>query len=131
MNAPAQEGRDPASEARLVVATLLAILIVALVAWLVPPAAIVLVWPMLFFIPGWVVVQRVVPDLPRPGAVGVAVVSSVYLSAHLVNVVARVGGFGRASIVETAVILAVGALVVARLRHPLLAPLARPSASGV
>jgi hypothetical protein len=131
VNAPAQEGHDPAPEARLVVATLLAIFIAALVAWLVPPAAIALVWPVLFFIPGWVVVQRVVPDLPRPGAVGVAVVSSVYLSAHLENVVARVGGFGRASIIETAVILAVGALVVARLRHPLLAPLARPSASGV
>ena len=31
------------------------------------------------------------PDLPAPGAVGAAIVTSVYLSAHLVNVVARVG----------------------------------------
>ena len=65
------------------------------VAWLVPPTAVVLVWPILFFVPGWVVVRRVVPDLPLPGAVGAAVVTSVYVSAHLVNLVARVGGFGR------------------------------------
>ena len=115
----------------MVVASLLAIVIAALVSWLAAPAAIVLVWPVLFIVPGWVIVERIVPDLPRPGAIGVAVVTSVYLSAHLVNVVARVGGFGRASIIESAVILAVATLVVARLRHPWLAPLPMPSTSGV
>ena len=42
-----------------------------------------------------------------PGAVGVAVVASVYLSAHLVDVVARVGGFGRPAILVAAVLIAV------------------------
>ena len=56
--------------------------------------AIAVLWPILFLIPGWVVVRRVAPDLPAPGAVGVAVVASVYLSAHLVDIVARFLGFG-------------------------------------
>ncbi len=74
-----------------------------LVAWAVPLSAIVLVWPILFFVPGWVVIRRVAPRLPVPGAVGAAIVTSVYVSAHLVNVVARIGGFGRESIVVAAV----------------------------
>ena len=101
-----------------------------MVAWLVPTTAIVLVWPVLFFVPGWVVIRRVVPDLPLPGAVGAAFVTSVYVSAHLVNVVARVGGFGRGSIVVSALLLALGSLVVIGLRHRWLAPLARPTRAG-
>ena len=41
-------------------------------------AAVVLVWPILFFVPGWVVVRRVAPNLPAPGAVGVAIVTSTF-----------------------------------------------------
>ncbi len=78
-----------------IVAAVAVILAAAWIAWLVPLTAVVLVWPILFFVPGWVVIRRVVPDLPLPGAVGAAFVTSVYVSAHLVNVVARVGGFGR------------------------------------
>jgi hypothetical protein len=109
------------------VGVLVAIAFGALVATIFPLTAIVLVWPILFFIPGWVVIQRVVPGLPAPGAVGAAIVTSVYVSAHLVNVVARVGGFGPVSIVVSAVLLAVATLVVAQLRHRWLAPLKRPS----
>ena len=107
------------------------ILAAAWIAWLVPPTAVVLVWPVLFFIPGWVVIRRVVPDLPLPGAVGAAFVTSVYVSAHLVNVVARVGGFGRGSIIVSALLLALGSLVVIGLRHRWLAPLARPTRAGI
>ena len=106
------------------------ILAAAWIAWLVPSTAVVLVWPVLFFIPGWVVIRRIVPDLPLPGAVGAAFVTSVYVSAHLVNVVARVGGFGRGSIVVSALLLALGSLVVVGLRHRWLAPLARPTRAG-
>ena len=84
------------------VAALLAAATGALVAWVVPVTAVVLVWPFLFFVPGWVVVRRVVPDLPMPGAVGAAIVVSVYASAHLVNLVARVAGFGRPAIIVSA-----------------------------
>ena len=72
------------------VAILFGIAVAALVAWVVPLSAVILIWPVLFFVPGWVVIRRVVPDLPVPGAVGAAIVTSVYASAHLVNVVARV-----------------------------------------
>ena len=89
----------------------------ALVAWALPLSAVVLVWPILFFVPGWVVIRRVVPNLGNPGAVGAAIVTSTYVSAHLVNVVARVGGFGREAIIVSAVLLAVATLVVAQLRH--------------
>ena len=37
-------------------------------AWSVPILAVVLVWPWLFAVPGWVLVRRVAPDLPRPGS---------------------------------------------------------------
>ena len=117
--------------ARATGAVVLAILAGALLAWAVPMTAIVLVWPILFFVPGWVVIRRVVPDLPMPGAVGAAVVTSVYVSAHLVNLVARVGGFGRGSTVVSTVLLAVAALIVARIRHRWLAPLERPTRDGL
>ncbi|MEO8571513.1 MAG: hypothetical protein ABI553_07405 [Chloroflexota bacterium] len=119
----------PTADSALMI--LAGIAVAGAVAWLVPLTAIILVWPILFFVPGWVVVRRILPDLPLPGAVGAAVVTSVYASAHLVNVVARVIGFGRGSIVVSAVLLAVAALVVARLRHRWLAPLERPSVASV
>jgi hypothetical protein len=73
------------------------------------------------------VIRRVVPDLPAPGAVGAAIVTSVYVSAHLVNVVARVGGFGRGSIIASAVLLVLATLALTRIRHRWLAPLRRPT----
>jgi Uncharacterized membrane protein (DUF2298) len=110
----------------------LAVIVVGgLIAVAVPPTAVILVWPIFFFVPGWIVVRRVVPDLPMPGAVGAAVVTSVYVSAYVVNIVARAGGFGRSSIVVSAVLLAVGSVFLARIRHRWLAPLERPSLAGV
>lgn len=103
----------------------------ALVAWSAPATAVLLVWPILFFVPGWVVIRRLVPDLAMPGAVGAAVVTSVYVSAHLVNLVARAGEFGRGSIFVSALLLVVGSVVVARLRHRWLAPLERPTIAGI
>ena len=65
----------------------------------VTPLGVGLLWPILFLIPGWIVVRRVAPGLPAPGAVGVAVVASVYLSAHVVDGVARLVGFGLPAVV--------------------------------
>jgi hypothetical protein len=120
----------PPPSSRTLIAAAATILAASLIAWLVPLTAVVLVWPILFFVPGWVVIRRVVPDLPLPGAVGAAFVTSVYVSAHLVNVVARVGGFGRGSIIVSAAVLALGCLVVIALRHRWLAPLQRPTWAG-
>jgi hypothetical protein len=96
-------------------------------AWAVPVLAVALVWPWLLAIPGWIVVRRVAPTLPRPGAAGVAVVASTYLAAHLVDLVARVVGFGRVSVLIATALLAVGTVAFALLRHPWLAPLALPA----
>ena len=115
---------------RVVGASLLGIVLAAVVVWFVPLSAVVLVWPILFFVPGWIVIRRVVPDLPAPGAVGAAIVTSVYGSAHLVNLVARTVGFDRGSIIVSAVLLAIGCVVVAGLRHRWLAPLQRPTVAG-
>ena len=58
-------GPEPPS-ARVIGGAVLAIAAAALLAWAVPLTAVVLVWPMLFFVPGWVVIRRVVPGLPHP-----------------------------------------------------------------
>ena len=112
---------------RLNVAILVAIGVGALVTWALPISAVVFVWPILFFVPGWIVIRRVIPNLGNPGAVGAAIVTSTYVSAHLVNVVATIGGFGREAIIVSAVLLAVATLVIAQLRHRWLAPLRRPT----
>jgi len=59
---------------------------------LVPALAIPLAWPFLFFIPGWIVVGRVAPTLTAAGRTGVAVIASLYLSAHLTYLVATLAG---------------------------------------
>jgi hypothetical protein len=100
----------------------------ALVAtWNVPILGVIVAWPFLFFIPGWVMVRRIAPDLPRPGSVGVAVVTSVVLSTHLVSVVGHLADVGRAAVLVTTVGLATATVVFARLRHRWLAPLVLPS----
>ena len=99
--------------------------------WALPPLGFVLIWPVLFAIPGWVIVSRAVPDLPVPGRVGVAIVASVYASAHLVNVVARIGGFGRPAVLASAAFLVLGTVVLARVRSRHLAPLRTPSVRGL
>jgi hypothetical protein len=97
-----------------------------LVSWFMPALAVVAVWPWLFAVPGWVIVRRVAPDLPRPGAVGVAVVTSVYLAAHTVRFVAELDGFGRAAVLVAVALLAMATVVIARMREPSLAPIVLP-----
>ena len=131
MEPPATGDAAVTTSASVIGGLLLAILAGGLVAFAVPITSIVLVWPILFFIPGWVVVRRVAPRLPAPGTVGIAIVTSVYLSAHLVNVIARVDGFGRLSIVLSAVLLAIGAVLFAILPIRWLAPIRRPTRARI
>ena len=62
---PRSRPRRPRPRATAVARPQLAILVAigvgALVAWAVPLSAVVLVWPILFFVPGWVVIRRVAP----------------------------------------------------------------------
>ena len=99
--------------------------------WSIPVLAIVFVWPWLFAVPGWVLVRRVAPDLPRPGIVGVGVVASTYLSTHLVELVSRIDGFGRVAVLVAAGLLVLATVVLTRLRHRWLAPWSSPAVRDV
>ena len=94
----------------------------AVLAWVLPLTSIALAWPFLFAIPGWWLISRVAPDLPPPGRIGLAVVASVFISAHLVNAVSLVGGFGRVSILVAVALLAVSSAVLATVPIRWLAP---------
>jgi hypothetical protein len=127
---PAQTAAAPLTP-RAAVAWAVGIGLAGLIAWALPLASLILVWPILFVVPGWVVVRRVAPDLSPPGSVGVAVVASTYVSAHLVDVVARVTGFGRPAVVLSAIVLALFSLGFVAVRIRWLAPFARPTLAGV
>ena len=125
----ASPGIDPLAP-RAAVAIAIAVFALCALTWAIQILGLVLVWPILFVIPGWVLVARVAPNLPAPGRVGLAIVSSVYLSAHLVNLAARLDGFGRPAVLASAATLAVATVVLSRVHHPWLAPPARPTIAG-
>ena len=95
-------------------------------AWFVPVLAIPLIWPWLFAIPGIVIVRRAAPDLPRPGVIGVGIVTSTYLAAHFSEIVGRAVGFDRVAVLVAVAGLVFATAIVARLDHPWLAPIAWP-----
>ena len=81
---------------------------VALVtAWLVPPLAVIAVWPFLLAVPGWAVLAVLRPRIDTAGRIGLAIVLSVVLSTHAVYWLGRLaGGYGRGSIFVVAALLA-------------------------
>jgi len=82
----------------------------------VPTVGIVVVWPLLFFVPGWFVLARVAPSIEMPGRIGLSIVVSVYLSAHVTHLVATTaGGFSAGAVLVAAAILALLAAVMATL----------------
>ncbi len=132
MQSPAQHqpddrfGIDPLPSSP-VIALILALTAGLVLTWSVPILAVVLVWPWLFAVPGWVVVRRVAPHVPLPGVVGVGIVASTYLATHLVELVSRVDGFGRLAVLVSAGLLVLATTVFTRIRHPWLAPWSFPS----
>jgi hypothetical protein len=84
--------------------------------------AVAFVWPLLFALPGWWVAARTVPAISPVGRSGLAVLISVFVSAHLVNGLARTGmGFGVPVILLSAALLAALTWVLATRELPLLA----------
>lgn len=76
-------------------------------AWYAPPLAVAVVWPLLFVLPGWAIVGWVRPRISATGRLGLAIVLSVALSAHLVYWLSvATGGYRRETIFAAAVILA-------------------------
>jgi hypothetical protein len=77
------------------------------IAWLEPPLAVVLVWPFLFVLPGWAIVGWVRPRISATGRLGLAIVLSVALSAHLVYWLSlATGGYHRETIFAVVALLA-------------------------
>ncbi len=113
-----------AARRAVAVALVCAALLVA--AWIWPPLAIAVVWPLLFVVPGAVAVGILAPRLAAPGRVGLAIVISVALSTHVVYWLAMaigpsVGGhgYGRPTIFAAAALLAASLpLAAARGAHP-------------
>ena len=95
-------GRASAALAALVTALVLA------AAWLMPPLAIFTVWPLLFVVPGWALMAWTRPRISATGRLGLAVVLSVAISAHLVYWLSlATGGYRRETIFVAAFLLAV------------------------
>jgi hypothetical protein len=118
---PVRDNRSLVRDRPLEVAAVGAIAFV--LAWLAPPAAIAIAWPFLFVVPGWLLVARVVPRLGPAARLGVGIVTSTYLAAHLANLVGlAAGGFDRPVALATAGILAGVSLVLGAAPLPRLAP---------
>src|SRR4029077_5526623 len=77
-----------------------------LAAYLLPPLAIVVVWPLLFVVPGWARMALARPRIEAPARLGLAIVLSVALSAHLVYWLSIAIGYRRETIFFAAALLA-------------------------
>ena len=71
-------------------------------AWAVPSLAILVVWPLLFVVPGWGIVAWTRPRLAATGRLGLAIVLSVALATHLVWWLAMVSGDYRREVIFAA-----------------------------
>jgi len=123
-------GIDPLASTPII-ALILGLTAGLVLSWSVPILSVVLVWPWLFAVPGWVLVRRVAPDLPRPGVVGVGIVASTYLSAHLVELVSRLDGFGRTAVLVAVAFLVLATVILTRIRHPWLAAWSFPTVRDI
>ena len=92
-----------AARAALVAALSLGLLVAA---WLLPGLAIVVVWPLLYLVPGWATIAVARPRIEAPGRLGLAVVISVILSSHLVWWLSMAsGGYGRGVVFAASALL--------------------------
>ncbi len=93
-----------AARAALVAGVSLGLLVAA---WLLPNLAIVLIWPLLYLVPGWATIAVARPRIEAPGRLGLAVVISVILSSHLVWWLSMAsGGYGRGVVFAASALLA-------------------------
>jgi hypothetical protein len=78
-------------------------------AWVWPPLAVVIVWPLLVIVPGWAIVAwaaRGGARMASTGRLGLAIVLSVAVSAHLVWWLSTLlGGYGREVVFMAAAVL--------------------------
>ena len=78
----------------------------ALAAWFVPPLAVVVVWPILIVVPGWVAITGLRSRIDAAGRLGLAVILTVAVSTHLVHWLSHLaGGYGRGVVFAVAALL--------------------------
>ncbi len=107
MTEPAPGPRAPVANAIAAVVAALALAAGLAAAWFLPGLAVAVVWPLLFVLPGWAIVGWVRPRMSATGRLGVAIILSVALSAHLVYWLSlATGGYRRETIFAVAVLLA-------------------------
>src|SRR5688572_5246884 len=83
-----------------------ALAVAFVLAWLVPPLAVVVVWPILLVVPGWVVLAGLRSRIGTAGRLGLAVVLTIAVSAHLVHWLSHIaGGYDRGVVFGVAVLL--------------------------
>ncbi|MDQ2934443.1 MAG: hypothetical protein M3R49_05580, partial [Chloroflexota bacterium] len=94
---PMDVRRSPATSGAMRAAVVAGLSLALLcVAWMLPVMAIVVVWPLLYLLPGWAIVALARPRIEAPGRLGLSIVISVLLSSHLVWWLSLVsGGYGR------------------------------------
>jgi hypothetical protein len=103
----------PAGRALLAIVALAAALSLA---WLLPPVAVVVVWPILVFVPGWVLVAGLRSRIDAAGRIGLAVVLTVSVATHVVHWLSHLsGGYSRGVVFAVAGLLAL-AVPIALLR---------------
>ena len=91
----------------LVTATVAAGLAAALgIAYVLPPLAVVAVWPFLFLVPGWTLLTLARPRIDAAARLGLAVILSVAVSAHLVYWLSVAFGYRRETVYLAAAVMA-------------------------
>jgi hypothetical protein len=77
-----------------------------LLAWLLPPLAVIAVWPILLVVPGWVAIAGLRSRIDTAGRLGLAVILTVAVSTHLVHWLSHLaGGYGRGVVFGVAALL--------------------------
>ena len=103
---PAEPAGPPRLPAAIAATVLVAVTLLA--GWLWPPVAVLAVWPTLFVIPGWAIIAWARPRISATGRLGLAIVLSVALSAHLVYWLSlATGGYRRETIFAVAALMAI------------------------
>ncbi|MEO8639088.1 MAG: DUF2298 domain-containing protein [Chloroflexota bacterium] len=89
------------------IVTMLVVVGALLAARMEPVLAVLVVWPLLFVLPGWAIVGWVRPRVSATGRLGLAIVLSVALSTHLAYWLSlATGGYRRETIFAVAALLA-------------------------
>lgn len=77
------------------------------VAWVAPPVAPLVVWPLLVVVPGWVLLAALAPRIDLAGRMGLAVILTAGVATHLVHWTSHLaGGYGRGVVFAVAALAA-------------------------